>query len=480
MLVAALTATVLFSVIFSADAFAQFQQGGVDKEGTWYVGEGLEQGDYFHYTMCHVLYLECRDFEFEFWVKGDVVTGSETQLLAEVVVRDGNKVIVGNMTLGKFTPEPTGSSPELDKYRRAFGSSVAWLSSFATSGDQKAFSDVSWGKIATIGGEQILPTAIVDVTVPAGTWDDAVLITWRTGGHVSKVWVADGFPFPLQAATLAHVPTGIPPPEYEFVLREYKQGVQENPFEDIVPTVDDLLPLWCDEDVDRTVSVKKATVNHHYQIHAFYGPEDPVEGCAAEWLIKFFKKESVGEFLDQVHFDFLVLGDSQNIIRKISQEEGRQFLYAPSGQYLLDMIVKEDPGTVNYAVVMYGQAPNWIVPGGPLDYLIIPVTVLPADDAASDAVDVPTIPSWVKLNAGLWADGTLDDGTFVQSIQFLIGEGIMQIPPTDHGGATGAGEIPSWVKLNAGLWADGTLDDGTFVQSIQFLIGVGIIAVPGS
>ena len=39
--VVALSVTVLLLVAYSSDAFAQSQQGGVDKEGTWYVGEGL-------------------------------------------------------------------------------------------------------------------------------------------------------------------------------------------------------------------------------------------------------------------------------------------------------------------------------------------------------------------------------------------------------------------------------------------------------
>ena len=479
LLVAVLSVAVLLLATFSADAFAQFQQGGVDKEGAWYVGEGLEHGDYFHYSLCHVDYRECRNFEFELWIKGDIAVGSETQLLAEVLVRDGNKVVVGNMTMGKLIPEPTSSSPELDKYRRAFGSSVTWLSAFATATEPKAFSDISWGKIANIGGEQILPTAVEDVTVPEGTWEDAVLVTWKTGGYVSKVWVADGFPFPIKAETLTHVSEGIPPPEYTFELRKYEQGVQENPFEGIVSTAVDQLPSWCDTDIERTVAVKKATINHHYQIHAFYGPEDPAEGCETKWLIKFIKKEDDTEFLNQVQFDFIVVDENQVPIRSIAQEEGRQFLYAPSGQYLLDVIIKEDPGTVNYAVWMYGQAPDWVVPEGPQDFLILPLTIFPGGDAMpDDTAGAPTIPSWVKLNAGLWADGTLDDGTFVQAIQFLIGEGIIQIPSTDQGDATAADEIPSWVKLNAGLWADGTLDDGTFVQAIQFLIGEGIITVP--
>ena len=38
-------------------------------------------------------------------------------------------------------------------------------------------------------------------------------------------------------------------------------------------------------------------------------------------------------------------------------------------------------------------------------------------------------------------------------------------------------EIPAWIKNNAGWWADGQIDDNTFVQGIQFLIKAGIIVV---
>ena len=37
--------------------------------------------------------------------------------------------------------------------------------------------------------------------------------------------------------------------------------------------------------------------------------------------------------------------------------------------------------------------------------------------------------------------------------------------------------IPAWIKNNAGWWADGQIDDNTFVQGIQFLIKAGIILV---
>ena len=37
------------------------------------------------------------------------------------------------------------------------------------------------------------------------------------------------------------------------------------------------------------------------------------------------------------------------------------------------------------------------------------------------------IPNWIKSNAGWWADGLIDDNSFVQGIQFLIKEGLMKI-----------------------------------------------------
>ena len=37
------------------------------------------------------------------------------------------------------------------------------------------------------------------------------------------------------------------------------------------------------------------------------------------------------------------------------------------------------------------------------------------------------IPVWIKNNAGWWADGSIDDDSFVQGIQFLVQEGFMRI-----------------------------------------------------
>ncbi|HUU48899.1 MAG TPA: peptidase [Nitrosopumilaceae archaeon] len=89
------------------------------------------------------------------------------------------------------------------------------------------------------------------------------------------------------------------------------------------------------------------------------------------------------------------------------------------------------------------------------------------------------VPSWVKNNAGWWAEGTISESDFVQGIQFLIKDGIIVIPPTTVSTDVSQG-IPDWVKNNAEWWADGTISEGEFVNGIQHLIKTGVISIPTS
>ncbi len=53
----------------------------------------------------------------------------------------------------------------------------------------------------------------------------------------------------------------------------------------------------------------------------------------------------------------------------------------------------------------------------------------------------------------------------------------MQIPSTEQGSASQDNNIPDWIKNNAGWWADGLIDDNSFVQGIQFLIKEGLMKI---
>jgi len=128
MLILTLIAVLISGPLLFQTVYAQDFGGGVDKEGSWYVGEGLAKGDYFYYSLCHVDYKECTEFEMEIWIEGDLQVGSESKWLAQTVVYDGSKILTGTMELGKVAPEPTGGSVNIASHRAAFKSSVVWLS----------------------------------------------------------------------------------------------------------------------------------------------------------------------------------------------------------------------------------------------------------------------------------------------------------------------------------------------------------------
>ena len=468
-------------------AMAQFQQGGVDHPGDWYVGEGMQAGDYYVYEVCHVDYKECAQFQLEMWIEGDIQVGSETKWLAHVVVYDGSRTVVGQMELGKIAPEPTGGSVELGVYRGAFKSSIVWLSAFANANEPKLFSMPSWGKIANIGGEQILPKEVVaeGLVTPAGHFDDVVLIGWRTGGANSQVWVSDGFPFPLKALTWTHVSEGIPPKEYEFELQVYRTGVTENPFAGVVSTAMEQAEQGCPSTGELEQSVKRPTHFFLYQMHVFYSPDPPVEDCPLRMLVKFISKYDDTAFLNQVQYDLWVVDvdrDGEPLtppIRSMADEDGRLYLYSPSGQSEIEFTVAES-GTANYLLYVYGLAPENIVPPpNEQDFLLLPLDIHPRIPADPEIVDVakPAIPDWIKNNALWWAEGQIDDDSFIQGLQFLIREGILVVPPTDTDGAADPGPIPDWIKNNALWWAEGQIDDDSFIQGLQFLIRSGIMRV---
>lgn len=46
--------------------------------------------------------------------------------------------------------------------------------------------------------------------------------------------------------------------------------------------------------------------------------------------------------------------------------------------------------------------------------------------------------------------------------------------------SVGDSAIPSWIKNNAGWWADGTIDDQSFLTGIEWLVSNGIINIKNS
>ena len=90
----------------------------------------------------------------------------------------------------------------------------------------------------------------------------------------------------------------------------------------------------------------------------------------------------------------------------------------------------------------------------------------------------PRVPEWVKNNAGWWSDGQISQTEFIQAIEFLSKQGIINIPPgpIDETGET-AQSVPDWIKNTAEWWSDDLITEDDFVQAIQWLATKGIITL---
>lgn len=85
------------------------------------------------------------------------------------------------------------------------------------------------------------------------------------------------------------------------------------------------------------------------------------------------------------------------------------------------------------------------------------------------------IPVWIKDTARLWSSSSVPDSEFLESLRYLIGEGII-LAPDKHDTFRDA-SVPVWIREIAGWWAHDQIGDDEFLNSIQFLIKQGIIRV---
>ena len=87
------------------------------------------------------------------------------------------------------------------------------------------------------------------------------------------------------------------------------------------------------------------------------------------------------------------------------------------------------------------------------------------------------LPYWIKDIAIMWiTEPTVTDKDFARAIGYLIEHQIIKVPYTAPDDET-ISTIPDWVKNNAGWWAEGQIPDSAFVDGIEYLIKEGIIQI---
>ena len=481
---------ILSSLGFSNLSYGQDAQisGGVDVDGTWYLGEGLKAGNYFEYSLCEINLNDCSPIELKIWIKGEIQNISETLWDAKVVIIDGNKVIKGSWGLGKITPEPILFDDDLFDYVIAIKSSLNWMSAFATANEDdrihgpQEFRSGKWGNIGNLGSGSdapLIPHRIETIDSAFGTVD-AVVVGWYVETD-NEMWIVDDFPFPVKALTYARTTSDNAPILYQFSLLKYEENMENDPFKDVEETIQKEELLGCPTEFYDYVSERAATDTYSMMIQYNYSPEFPIEGCNIDWKINFISKYNDVEILDQIHYDIWVVDEQGNKLRSYAQDIGEDKLFNEFGRVHHLIPIDEKAGLVRYSIFVHGTGPEQEKPDVSMSGFAIveieidenPLLEKLNDNFISDS----KIPTWIKNNAGWWADGQIDDDAFIQGIQFLIKEKILQISYTSQGSISENDVIPPWIKNNAGWWADGQIDDDSFVSGIKYLIESGIIQV---
>ena len=109
-------------------------------------------------------------------------------------------------------------------------------------------------------------------------------------------------------------------------------------------------------------------------------------------------------------------------------------------------------------------------------FLIIPLVMLVLVMGAPFS-QAQSVPDWVKNTAGWWATDAISETEFVNAIEFLVKNGIIEITSTSSGGSSES--VPEWIKNTAGWWATDAISETEFVDAVTFLVNIGIINVEG-
>ena len=91
--------------------------------------------------------------------------------------------------------------------------------------------------------------------------------------------------------------------------------------------------------------------------------------------------------------------------------------------------------------------------------------------------EIEPIPDWIRNLAGWWAKSLVTDDDFVNGIEYLIANRIIQIPEGTSSGQSSDSELPSWPRDSAGRWAEGIYSDKEFLEVIWWLMDNGLVSV---
>jgi hypothetical protein len=154
-------------------------------------------------------------------------------------------------------------------------------------------------------------------------------------------------------------------------------------------------------------------------------------------------------------------------------------------RYLMD--ATDEDGDISYTVLMDGRGAESVEKTNPNERTLtipyihntrsISIQGTFLDLNPSTPAPSTVIPDWVRNNAEWWSKDLIGQGDFVSGIEYLILQGVIQVPFESENESESAVIVPGWIKDTAGWWAEGIVSDTEFVNALQYMIEQGIISV---
>jgi len=126
----------------------------------------------------------------------------------------------------------------------------------------------------------------------------------------------------------------------------------------------------------------------------------------------------------KLKIDFLKSGTEkiqQHIDYRVSVTKDAEYVFGP-----MSRLLHTSPGSITIPVE-FSENGSHIVHIEMEGILFQPIPLETASFTLNIGQTETSIPSWIKNNAGWWADGQIDDNSFVTGLQWLISNGIMKI-----------------------------------------------------
>ncbi|HJS68521.1 MAG TPA: hypothetical protein VJ730_03795, partial [Nitrososphaera sp.] len=295
-------ALVALLLAFGASSAALTSSVYAQEDDLWYPGEGVKQDMYVKYRIMEEQTNDKQPFELTLYFQEQ----QDGDWIVPAFVADPatGKVIDGTWKLSDSMAYLAGGGQvpaEMNDFIGGYSGSLHWLDAFTTKGAPLSLKAGSWGKTGSIGGPEVKPAGQETITAADQTWDTTIIL-WHKNVD-SKVWIKNGFPFPIRAEAYADVTTGSPPLQFSIELLETGMGKPE------VQTSTDIIP---------TPPLSKTTGRGTYEIEINWEPASIEPGDTAIFSVALM--DDSGFPLERANYDFTVKSADGTVIQEFKNQ----------------------------------------------------------------------------------------------------------------------------------------------------------------